>query len=75
VTVDTFQTDWNGAVFTATTVPAQFNGWGKPRAARTNLGTHTVFTLSPPPTAGLVLLWITYLPPGGQLQVAEIHVR
>ncbi len=75
VTVDTFQTDWNGAIFTAPTVPPQFSGWGKPKATRAHLGTHTVFTLTSGSTAGVVLLWITYLPVGGQLQVAEIHVR
>jgi len=75
VTVDTFEHQWNGAIYTATSPSTTLAGWGRARAARANLTTHTQF---PVPAAGpvrYVLVWITLLPPSGRLDIDEIHVR
>ncbi len=76
VTVDTFESQWNGAIYTsADPAPASLGAWGRPSVSRSNLGTHTQFTLPAARSARAVLVWITYLPPGGRLDIAEIHVR
>jgi len=35
----------------------------------------TVFVVPAGPPARAVLVWITNLPPGGRLDISEIHVR
>jgi len=59
----------------ANTPSTNLAGWGKPLATGTNLGTHVQFTLRPATQARVVLLWLTFLPEGGKLDVAEIQVR
>ena len=76
VIVDTQESQWNGAIYTSTErTPASLGAWGLPRVSRSNLGTHTQFTLPSARSARAVLVWLTYLPPGGRLDLAEIHVR
>ena len=76
VTVDTYQSQWNGAIYTSgDPAPGSLGAWGRSRVARSNLGTHTRFTLPLARSARAVRVWITYLPPGGRLDIAEIHVR
>ncbi len=75
VSVDTFETSWNGEIFTATSPSATLAGWGHPVASGTNLGLHTRFTLRPATSTRVVLLWLTLLPPSGRLDVAEIRVE
>jgi eukaryotic-like serine/threonine-protein kinase len=84
VTVDTFETDWNGQIYAAAAPPAQLAGWGKPLATRDHLQQHTTFRVQPGGPVRVVLLWITNLPPpsghcytstGMCLNVAELQVR
>jgi hypothetical protein len=75
VSVDTFETDWNGQIYAAPARPPQFAGWGKPLATRDHLQKHTDFRVQSTDRVRVVLLWITYLPPSGQLNVAEVSVR
>jgi eukaryotic-like serine/threonine-protein kinase len=84
VSVDTFETDWNGQVYAAAAPPSQFSGWGKPLATGDHLQRHTDFRVHPSGPVGVVLVWITNLPPpsghcfmttGSCLNVAEIQVR
>ncbi|HEV3449650.1 MAG TPA: protein kinase [Acidimicrobiia bacterium] len=74
VSVDTFETDWNGQIYAAAAPSPQLAGWGAPLAAGSHLGQHTAFRLRTAGRARVVLLWITYLPTSGELNVAEIHV-
>jgi eukaryotic-like serine/threonine-protein kinase len=76
VTVDTVESQWNGAIYTSLDpAPASLGAWGRPRVSRSNLGTHTEFRLVAARPARAVLVWITYLPPGRRLDISEIHVR
>ncbi len=75
VSVLTEEPGWNAAIYAAATPSPTLAGWGRPVAAGTNLGTQTQFTLRPKTRARVVLVWITYLPPSGKLDVAEIRVR
>lgn len=79
VTVDTVESGWNAQIFAAsapaTSAPSTGTGWGRALATGTNLSTHTQFTLHPATRARVVLLWLTYLPVGGRLDVNEIQVR
>ncbi|HSO97157.1 MAG TPA: protein kinase [Acidimicrobiia bacterium] len=80
VTVDTAESGWNAQIYAATTASSSApstnrSSWGRPLATGANLSTHAQFTLRPPTRARVVLLWLTYLPPGGRLDVAEIQVR
>ncbi|HWW45940.1 MAG TPA: protein kinase, partial [Acidimicrobiia bacterium] len=76
VTVDTVESQWNGAVYTSLNpAPASLGAWGRPRVSRSNLGTHTEFRLPGARPARAVLVWITYLPPSRRLDISEIHVR
>ena len=76
VTVDTNEGQWNGAIYTSQDpAPASLGAWGRPRVSRSNLGTHTEFTLPSAGSARAVLVWITLLPPSGRLDISEIHVR
>ena len=76
VAVVTYETQWNGAIYTATSpAPGTLSAWGRPRVAKANLGTHAQFAVPAGPPVRAVLVWITLLPPGGRLDVAEIHVR
>jgi serine/threonine-protein kinase len=75
VTVDTVESGWNAQIYAATAPSANLAGWGRPVATGTNLSTQAHFTLRPATRATVVLLWLTYLPVGGKLDVAEIQVR
>jgi serine/threonine-protein kinase len=75
VTVYTVEPGWNAQIYAANTPSTNLAGWGKPLATGTNLGTHVQFTLRPATQARVVLLWLTFLPEGGKLDVAEIQVR
>ena len=75
VTVDTFETDWNAQIYGAAAPAPQLSGWGKPLADGMHLGKHTVLRLRSAGSVRVVLLWITYLPSSGMLDVAEIHVH
>jgi eukaryotic-like serine/threonine-protein kinase len=75
VTVDTVESGWNAQIYAATAPSANLAGWGRPIATGTNLSTQAHFTLRPATRAKVVLLWLTYLPVGGKLDVAEIQVR
>jgi hypothetical protein len=75
VSVDTFETDWNGQIFGAAAPSSQLAGWGAPLAAGSHLGQHTEFRLRSARRVRVFLLWISYLPRSGELNVAEIHVR
>jgi len=75
VSVSTLEAGWNGVVYGAASPAPTLAGWGQPLAAGTNLGTRTRFTLRSARPVGYVLLWITYLPPSGKLDVAEIAVQ
>jgi len=78
VTVDTLESGWNAQIYTTASdqhPPTTLGGWGKPVATRTNLPTRAQFTVRPGTQARVVLLWITYLPDRGKLDVAEIQVR
>src|SRR5262249_1196068 len=75
VSVDPFEADWNGQVYAAPAASRQIAGWGKPLAARDHLQKHTDFQVRSNGPVSVVLLWITYLPPSGQLNLAEIQVR
>jgi serine/threonine-protein kinase len=78
VTVDTLESGWNAQIYATASdqhPPTTLGGWGKPVATGTNLPTHAQFTVRSGTQARVVLLWITYLPDGGKLDVAEIHVR
>jgi tRNA A-37 threonylcarbamoyl transferase component Bud32 len=76
VTVDTYESQWNGTIYTsANPAPATLGAWGRPRVSRANLGTQAVFAVPAGPSARAVLVWITNLPPGGRLDISEIHLR
>jgi eukaryotic-like serine/threonine-protein kinase len=75
VTVDTVESGWNAQIYAANAPSTNLAGWGKPVATGTNLATHTQFTLRSATRARVVLVWLTLLPEGGKLDVAEIQVR
>ena len=75
VTVDTVELGWNAQIYAATAPSTNLTGWGRPVATGANLSTQAHFTLRPATRATVVLLWLTYLPAGGKLDVAEIQVR
>jgi len=75
VSVSTFESGWNGAIYAADSPSSTLAGWGRPLAVGTNVGTQTQFTLRPATRARVVLVWITNLPPSGKLDVAEIRVQ
>jgi eukaryotic-like serine/threonine-protein kinase len=75
VTVSTVESGWNAQIYAANTPSTNLAGWGKPVATGANLATQTQFTLRPATRARVVLLWLTYLPVGGKLDVAEIQLR
>ena len=75
VTVDTVESGWNAQIYAAAAPSANLAGWGRPVATGTNLSTQARFTLRPATRAKVVLLWLTYLPAGGKLDVAEIQLR
>jgi eukaryotic-like serine/threonine-protein kinase len=75
VTVDTVESGWNAQIYAATAPSANLAGWGRPVATGANLSTQAHFTLRPATRAKVVLLWFTYLPAGGKLDVAEVQVR
>ena len=75
VTVDTVESGWNAQIYAASVPSANLAGWGRPVATGTNLSTQAHFTLRPATRATVVLLWLTYLPVGGKLDVAEIQLH
>jgi serine/threonine-protein kinase len=75
VTVDTVESGWNAQIYAAHAPSSSLAGWGKPVATGTSLASHAQFTLRPATRARVVLLWLTRLPDGGRLDVAEIQVR
>ena len=75
VSVLTQESGWNAAIYAAASPSSTLAGWGRPLAAGTGLGTEARFTLRPTTRARVVLVWITYLPPSGKLDVAEIQVH
>ena len=75
VTVDTVESGWNAQIYAAAMPSASLAGWGRPVATGTNLSTQAHFTLRPAANVKVVLLWLTYLPAGGKLDVAEIQLR
>ncbi len=74
VSVQTLEPSWNAAIYAAAEPSPTLAGWGPPLTSGTNLGTQATFKLRTRTPVRAVLLWITYLPPGGRLDVAEIRV-
>jgi eukaryotic-like serine/threonine-protein kinase len=74
VSVTTLESGWNAQIYAADAPSSTLAGWGKPRVSAANLSTSAKFTFQPT-QARVVLLWLTLLPPGGKLDVAEIQVR
>jgi eukaryotic-like serine/threonine-protein kinase len=75
VSVVTLESGWNAAIYAAADPSPTLTGWGRPLAVRTGLGTQTEFTFRTRSQVRVVLLWITYLPATGRLDVAEIRIR
>lgn len=75
VTVYAVEAGWNAQIYAADAPSATLAGWGHPVAIGTNLTTTAEFSVRPGTRAHVVLIWLTYLPVGGKLDIAEIQVR
>lgn len=64
---------WDAEIYVGDGTASTLAEWGEPVATRTGLGEQATFTLDR--TEGRsVLIWITHLPPSGQLAIAEVDV-
>lgn len=74
VSIDAQQSGWNAQVYVADSPHATPTAWGDAVASGSNLPAQATLTITKPRTARYVLLWLTYLPPGNELHVAEVRL-
>jgi serine/threonine-protein kinase len=76
LTVDSTTPGWTAEIYGSDTAPAEIGGWGQPLARGDVTGPSKTFQLD---TAGRsfrnYLIWITKLPPAGQVSIAEVKLR
>ena len=66
---------WDADVYVSESTHDDLAGWGSARASGSDLGTDATLTLDSPASGRFVLLWLTRLPPDGNLGIAEVTVE
>ncbi len=69
------ESGWDADVYVSESTHDDLAGWGSPAATGTDLGTDATLTLDPAASGRFVLLWLTRLPPDGNLGIAEVAVE
>jgi len=73
VTVLAAGNPWDAEIYIGDGSATTLDQWGEPVARATGLGERATFDVDRK-TGRAVLLWITHLPPSGQLAIAELNV-
>jgi putative peptidoglycan lipid II flippase len=69
------ESGWDADVYVSDSTHPDIGGWGPVRASGSDLDPEATLTLDSPASGQFVLLWLTRLPPDGNLGIAEVAVE